>query len=111
MRTIAILVLAAGCGEPVDDPSAYTEFGIPDARWQLGWSEQDVPWDALSVRERATVLRKELVVLRAEHGKRERARGLLQELKAVPLTNEVAATPELERLRLEVRALKASGES
>ena len=104
-----LLIAAIGCGEDrrIDDPSAFTELGIPDARYHLGWGEEDVPWETMSPRERADVLRQELVVLRSHRRSRAEARMLLAELRELDL-GDVEAAAELDRLREDVRALRVA---
>ncbi|MEZ4241988.1 MAG: hypothetical protein R3F59_38720 [Myxococcota bacterium] len=85
---LAAVALLGACNnrEPRYDPSAYTELGLPDARYQLGWGVEDVPWDTMTGPQRASVLHHQLVVLRSQApdaATRATAEDLLRELERV----------------------------
>jgi len=109
---LSLVVLMAvfpfdGCDKRQDDPSAYTELGVPGPRYQLGWGEDRVPWADLDVEERTEVLERQLAVLdkQLRAPLRPRARALTERLEA---SRELPADRRLEaveELRMDVRAL------
>jgi hypothetical protein len=116
MQTTQFLLAGwlAACGEPIDDPSAYTELGIPAPRYQLGWGVEDVPWDSMSATERADVLRNQLVVLKAEardDEARRTAAALLEALREIDLYDDADDADDaaaLDALRDQVVRLDAA---